>query len=103
MKSLVTVNGRRYPLSPLSYEEFLYLGLWIGGAEDAWVQWLEFHRFSSLSDFNAQTLAGATISINETPYPVLKFSVDRGETWLVQEAHEPQTRGIQYLTHLTRS
>lgn len=64
LKFLQPMDGsKRSELTPLSYEEFLYLGLWFSDPDSAYTLWKHHNGVNELSDFNEETLCNSILVV----------------------------------------
>lgn len=80
-KFIQFADGSRRELSPLTFEEFIYLEMWTYVSDTAWGQWKRKNDFVELEDFNEETLAEANWIILEAGEPTILFDPSGQEDW----------------------
>lgn len=63
-KELIFSDGKRFTLSPLTYDEFVKLNLWDGGSDSAWNRWCWHNGYVQLGDYKPEYLRTARIKID---------------------------------------
>jgi hypothetical protein len=74
-------DGSREELAPLTYEEFLYLGLWVYGSDTSWNEWKHKNNFVELDEFNEAALNKENRIIIEAGTPAMLFDPTGQGDW----------------------
>ena len=85
-------TGIQHEISPLSYYDFLSLGLWSGSDDKertsfgpavvAFSKWLRHNELYEPSSFNKESMAHAVVLLNPTPRNYEFNPSGDGETWV---------------------
>jgi hypothetical protein len=81
-KFLVFNDGHKYELSPISYDEFMFMDNWRGTSDTAFDKFLKMFNWRELEDFNEDALKEARIELVDENGRILnkeEYEVDEWE------------------------